>query len=275
VNKANINGAEIAYETRGNGEAVLLLHCGFVADAMKPLWNEPALREYQLVNYHRRGYGESAPIAPPYEIAQHAQDVVALLDRLGIERAHLVGHSFGANVALQLAFAAPQRVSSLALLEPPLPFAMEPQSIELFTQVVGIAVGKLMSGDAEAAATIWLTGAFGPGFQDVMERSIPGSTTQMVKDAGTAIGVEGGALQTWGVTPDDIAKITCPVMSVVHVDPNVQIFDQVHERLMQWVPQCEALVIPNTTHLLQIAQPRAVAEGVAGFLQRHPMLIMA
>ncbi len=275
MNKANINNTEIAYETRGEGEAVLLMHPGFVADAMKTLWNEPALREFQLVNYHRRGYGQSAPVAPPFEIAQQAQDVIALLDALGIERAHLVAHSLGANVAIQVALDAPERVSSLALLEPPLPFFMEASSIELFTQVMGAAVGQFMAGDAASAVNTWLTGAFGPGFQEIVERALPGANAQTVKDAPTAIGVEAPSLQTWTLGPNDIARITCPVLSVVHVDQYVPIFQQVHEGLMQSLPQCEALVIPNTTHLLQIAQPRTVAEGVAGFLERNPMRVLA
>jgi pimeloyl-ACP methyl ester carboxylesterase len=275
MDKANVNGTEIAYEVQGDGEAVLLMHCGFVADAMKPLMKEPTVRNFRLINYHRRGYGESAPVAPPFEVSQQAEDVVALLDTLGVERAHLVAHSFGANISLQVALDAPERVSSLALLEPPLPYAMDAASIEMFTQTMGAAVMQFMKGDTAGAVDTWLTAAFGPGFQEIVERAIPGATAQMVKDANAAIGIEAPSLQTWTVMPNDIARITCPVLSVIHVDPYFGGFNQVHEGLMQWLTQCEALVIPNTTHLLQIAQPRAVAEGVAGFLQRHPQMTMA
>jgi pimeloyl-ACP methyl ester carboxylesterase len=268
-----VNDTTLAYETQGEGEPILLCHCGFIADGMLPLLKHPALANFKRINYHRRGYGASAPVAPPFSVAQQAKDALALLDVLGIERAHIVGHSMGANVALQLAVAAPERVQSLALLEPPLAFTMSEASLQVFSAVIGGAIAKLMAGDAKGAVDEWLTGAFGPGFREVLESSIPGSTQQMVKDAFTAIVVEGDSLQTWGITPADFARIRQPVVSVLHVDPYFKGFQEVHTALLNWLPQCQTLVIPNTTHLLQIAQPRAVAEGLASFLERQPALV--
>src|SRR5262245_29483237 len=118
MEKAQINGTVLAYETTGAGEPVLLLHPGFVANSFAALRREPALRSYRLVSFHRRGYGDSAAVQPPLTIEQHAEDCVGLLDFLGIGSAHVVGHSFGANVVLQVARAFSSRVHSLALLEP-------------------------------------------------------------------------------------------------------------------------------------------------------------
>ena len=84
-----------------------------------PLLAEPDLaHRYQLILYHRRGYGGSSCAAGPIGIAQQAADCQALLRSLGVERAHVVGHSYGGNVALQLALDAPDVAHSLALLEP-------------------------------------------------------------------------------------------------------------------------------------------------------------
>ena len=47
-------------------------------------------------------------------------------------------------------------------------------------------------------------------------------------------------------------------------------FRETHEALLSRLPRCESLVLPHATHLLQIAVPRAVAEGIAAFLARHP-----
>ena len=71
---ATVNGATLAYERQGEGEAVVLLHPSFVANAFAPLMREPALAGCQLIAYHRRGYSASAPAQPPYEIAEHAAD---------------------------------------------------------------------------------------------------------------------------------------------------------------------------------------------------------
>ena len=81
---------------------------------------EPALARYRLIRYHRRGYAGSSKPEPgaSVSIGKQAADAVALLRHLRIERAHIVGHSYGGVIALQLALDAPQVVHSLTLLEP-------------------------------------------------------------------------------------------------------------------------------------------------------------
>src|SRR4051812_23131907 len=101
MTKRTINGAELAYQTAGNGEPVLLMHCSFIADSFAPLFDESDLtRQYRLITYHRRGYGQSAPVMPPYSMEQQAADALELLRQLDIHSAHIVGHSFGANIAI-------------------------------------------------------------------------------------------------------------------------------------------------------------------------------
>src|SRR5829696_7588831 len=79
---ATVNETTLAYERHGEGEPVLLLHPSFVANAFAPLMREPSLAGRQLIAYHRRGYGESAPVQAPLDIAQHALDCLALIDHL-------------------------------------------------------------------------------------------------------------------------------------------------------------------------------------------------
>src|SRR5690349_17953707 len=86
-----------------------------------------------------------------YEIvgsAEQAADARALLRRLGIERAHVVGHSAGGPIALRLALDAPEFVHSLALLEPAL---MDVPSGPLFAEAVGPAFRIYQAGDKAGA----------------------------------------------------------------------------------------------------------------------------
>ena len=98
----------------GSGPVVVLLHAG-VADLR--MWDLPAAelaRDHRVVRCDLRGFG-SSPLAPGASYSD-AEDVLALLDGLGIDRFALVGASYGGYVALQVASTAPHRVERLVLL---------------------------------------------------------------------------------------------------------------------------------------------------------------
>ena len=268
---ATVHQVPLAYEITGAGEPVVFLHCSFVANAFAQLVREPSLNDHKLITYHRRGYGASAPVQPPFSIEQQAADCVGLMKQLDIPQAHLVGHSFGANVALEVARSAPERVQSLALLEPPLPWAMQPRSLAAMLQVIDAAMHMFASGDSAGATEQWLDGAFGAGWQAVIEQNIPGGVAQVMADGSTALGVEAASLQTWAFGPDDLRAIEQPTLAAYHVETRFRMFDDVQQTLLSHLSQAESLVVPNTTHLLQIQNPRSVAEALGSFFARHPI----
>ena len=74
-----------------------------IADCFVPLLPEPALADrYQLIRYHKRGWVGSTHTPPPVTFADHAADAAALLEHLGMRRAHVAGHSTGASIGAQL-----------------------------------------------------------------------------------------------------------------------------------------------------------------------------
>src|SRR4026207_91375 len=101
-----------ALHTAGPGEPLVLVHAGVAARRMwDPQW--PAFAAaHRVVRYDLRGYGESLPPSGPW--AQPA-DLLGLRDGLGIARAHVVGTSVGAGIAVGAALAQPQAVASLVL----------------------------------------------------------------------------------------------------------------------------------------------------------------
>jgi pimeloyl-ACP methyl ester carboxylesterase len=111
------DGATVAYYARGpeDGEPVLMLQgVGLPACGWKPQVDALADR-FRCVTVDNRGIGGST-LAGRLSIEQMAADAIAVLDDLGWERAHLVGHSMGGLLCEELAFQAPERVKSLALL---------------------------------------------------------------------------------------------------------------------------------------------------------------
>lgn len=111
-----VNGVRLAYERRGKGTAMVLLH-GFPLD--HHLWDEvvPLLEDrFDLIIPDLRGFGGSSTVDSFYSMEDYASDIAALLDHLGIIKAAIVGHSMGGYVALAFARLYPERVSGLGLV---------------------------------------------------------------------------------------------------------------------------------------------------------------
>lgn len=115
--KARIAGRELAYDVRGDGPAVLLLHAFPLNLAM---W-EPqaaALRDrYRVVRFDARGFGGSPPGDGLLTMERVADDAVALLDHLGLGQAAVAGVSMGGYAALALVRRHPQRLRALVLAD--------------------------------------------------------------------------------------------------------------------------------------------------------------
>jgi pimeloyl-ACP methyl ester carboxylesterase len=117
--KALVNGIQLHYQQFGQGPHVVMIH-GITGNlAIWHLEIVPALMsDSRITTYDLRGHGYSDVPPTGYTTADHANDLKNLLDTLGIERAHLVGHSFGADIALHFTILFPERVNRLVLIEP-------------------------------------------------------------------------------------------------------------------------------------------------------------
>lgn len=114
--KAVVNGIELAYERRGRGTPLVLIH-GHPLD--HAIWSPivPLLEDdFDLLLPDLRGFGQSETPRTSFLLADMAGDIAALLDFLQIEKAALAGHSMGGYIALAFARAYPQRVRGLGLV---------------------------------------------------------------------------------------------------------------------------------------------------------------
>ncbi|AIL32885.1 alpha/beta fold hydrolase [Basilea psittacipulmonis] len=120
------DNSPLFFQQMGEGEAVILIH-GSLCDYRYWRTQTPVLSEsYRIIVPSLRYYWPNHrnvdlslnTIVPAFSIAQHAQDILALMDHLNLEKAHILGHSRGGVVALKLAFDHPERVQSLILAEP-------------------------------------------------------------------------------------------------------------------------------------------------------------
>lgn len=145
--KVDAGGSELHYERTGSGEPLLLIQ-GMSATHLT--WGRAFLesleRDFECIVFDNRGMGLSGPAMMPFTIADMAADVVALLDALAIERAHVVGISMGGMIAQELALAAPGRIESLTLGAT---WCGGPEGTLMDDENLQMLVGAMASGERE------------------------------------------------------------------------------------------------------------------------------
>lgn len=110
------NGCRLAFAVSGRGPAVLFIQgVGVQGDAWEPQ-TDALQSHFTCVWFDNRGMGQSRPAARPITVATMADDARAIMGAVGLASAHVVGHSLGGLVALEVAASTPSRVRSLSLL---------------------------------------------------------------------------------------------------------------------------------------------------------------
>jgi pimeloyl-ACP methyl ester carboxylesterase len=113
---ANLNGISIAYDRRGSGTPLVLIH-GYPLD--HTIWDQvaPLLEDsFDVIMPDVRGFGASSAVYEPYTVDDLATDIWALLDSLGLDKAAVVGHSMGGYIALAFARLYPTHIRGLGLV---------------------------------------------------------------------------------------------------------------------------------------------------------------
>jgi pimeloyl-ACP methyl ester carboxylesterase len=271
LQQVSIDRTVLEYRVVGAGEPVVLIHGSIIADAFAPLEREPALAgSYRLVSYHRRGFAGSTHPDRPLSIAEQAADCRALLGELGIDRAHVVGHSYGGVIALQLALDAPSLVHSLTLLEAVL---MAVPSGPALMEGMAPLGALYQAGEKASAVDAFEQAVMGPNYRATLDAAVPGGFDQAVADVDTFFTQELPALGQWSFTRAEAQRIAQPVLVMVGADSATLWpgFKEGYDLLRDWLPQADGFVLSGAAHGLQMQNPHDAAAALAAFLGRHPL----
>jgi 3-oxoadipate enol-lactonase len=250
-----MTAVEVSYTEDGPADAPVVVLSNSLG-ATRGMWDPqvPALaKRYRVVTYDTRGHGESPSPAGPYSLDDLVDDVLALLDRLGVRRAHLAGLSLGGMMALRLAAREPAQVDRLVALATSA--KPDPQGF------LDRAAAARSGGTAPLAPTVvsrWLTPAYAAEHPDLvakLEAMIAGSD-----DAGYAACCEVVASVDLLA---DCARIAAPTLVISGwEDPALP---PEHQKLIAAsIPGAELLTVSPGAHLANLEQTLQVTGALLG-----------
>lgn len=241
---------EIAYLDEGAGEPIVLIH-GF-ASTKEVNWVQPGWvatltgAGRRVIAHDNRGHGRSTKLYAPadYHIETMADDVVALMDHLGLPRADLMGYSMGGRIAAMLTLRHPERVRSTIL-----------GGIGI-ALVKGAGVGDNIAQALEAYSI--------DDVPDPVGRKFRAFADQTKSDRRALAACMRGSRQT--VTRSEVSAIRTPVL--IAVGTKDEIAGSARE-LAALIPGAQVLDIPNRDHMLAVGD-KVYKAGVLKFLSERP-----
>jgi 3-oxoadipate enol-lactonase len=244
------------HEISGPDDGPVLVLEGSLGTTLE-MWRpqvEQLSKRFRLICVDHRGHGRS-PIPPgPYSIDDLGQDVVALLDRLALERVSFVGLSIGGMVGIWLGAHAPQRIRRLALL---CTSAYAPPASAWHERAAGVRASGSPAEIAEAVVSRWFT----PHWAESHPEIVAAHRAML-----SAADPEGYAACCEAIADFDmrseLASITAPTLVISGADDLA--LPPEHQRLLaEGIPGARLHTIEDAAHLANVQHPDAVNELLA------------
>lgn len=259
---AELNGAPLYYQVTGQGEPLVLIHAGIADSRMWHAQTTAFSASRRLITFDLRGFGRSQI---PAAAVRHHEDLHALLAHLDIQRADIVGISFGGRVAIDFALAYPQHVGRLVLGAPSIGGDPSSPEIDDFAEQ---EEALLDAGDLDAASELnvrfWVDGP---------RRSmahVPAAVRDLVRTMQRdAFGVpipDGARFE--GLKPpaaDRLHELTMPILVLVGDADHAPVIERARQ-LAQSVSDGRLIVMPDAGHMLSLEYPETFNEHLRDFL---------
>ncbi|MCS6968588.1 MAG: alpha/beta hydrolase [Cytophagales bacterium] len=260
-----LGNEQIYYEEAGKGEPVVLIH-GFTLDARmwEPQWKAFSKR-YRVIRYDVRGFGRSSRATGPHD---PATDLLALLHHLKIEKAHLVGLSMGANIALNFAVRYPQHVLKIVAADPNVDGFNNytPELFGAFGQVFGAVAQK---GWNETTQNLWLGTPLlrlqNPNAAASYQRLLE----EMVRSYNGMQFINPSNAPQYGQPPtlERLNELKVPTLVLVG-EKDEESIHRIANQIAQRVVGAQQTIILQAGHLSNLDQPKRFNSAVMQFLKK-------
>lgn len=250
--------AELRYEFRGKRGSPAIVFTGSLGTDLT-MWQPQADRlkpRFCTLRYDIRGHGASEVPPGPYSMDDLGSDLVALLDRLGIERASLCGLSIGGMISMWVAAHAPERVDRLVLCCTSAKLGPRESWLERAAVVRAEGIGAI----ADAVVERWFTPGFASAHPEVIERM----RAMLVASppAGYAACCE--AIADMDLTPD-LPSIVAPTL-VLSGEQDPAIPPEHGRRIASLIPGARFELVSPAAHIATIERPDLTTAMILRFL---------
>lgn len=257
------NGIQLYYEVHGPDDAdVLVLSNGVLMSTASWAFQTPVLsRHYRLLLYDCRGMWQSEHPPGPYSMAQHADDLAALLDALDIEKAHIGGTSYGAEVSLVFALKYPKRTRRLIVT------SAVSHVDPLLDGMIGTWVGAARAHDPDLLFRVVYPLTFSEEWIAANGETLALARERYQKldfDAFLELLLCFSALDV----TSDLCRITAPTLVVVGEHDLVKP-RKYSEIIAREIPNTEFAVIPHAGHAAMWEQAGVFNSLILGFLAKQ------
>ncbi|MEV6767177.1 alpha/beta fold hydrolase [Nocardia sp. NPDC051030] len=256
---APVNGQQLYFEdTGGEGPVVVFSHGNLMDHRMWAPQVEALRGEFRCVTWDERLHGRTDDDGALYTYWDSADDLLGLLDHLGIERAVLAGHSQGGFLSLRAALRAPERVEALVLIDTAA-VAWPPEAL---AQMGGVRAG-FEAGGPDAVAPVLLDLLLGkPEIHQDWLRAWHAQPRQRLADAvAVLMGVDDLTAR--------LGEITQPAL-IVHGEADQPVPLPLGRMLHDHLPGAvDLIVVPDAGHTPSLTHPDRINDPLTAFLRRH------
>ena len=258
VQKVAANGIDIAYRFDGAEDATIVMLSNSLM-SNHTMW-DPQLavltESFRVLRYDTRGHGDTDAPQGPYSIKLLAEDAVALLDALGIDKVHFAGLSMGGMIAQYLGANYPERIHSLLLCDT----ASEMPTLEMWNDRISSARNGGITALLDGTLQRWFTAPFLKNDKAAVEK-----VAEMIRttDTGGYIGCA-SAVRDMSQT-SILSKISAPTVIIVGEDDPACTVEQ-SKVLAENIKDAELVVLKNAAHLSNIEQTEKFNDAMMGFL---------
>ena len=264
-----VNGVKLHYQIAGEGESLILIH-GSLADLR--YWEDktPALSQnFRVIEYSRRyNYPNQNELQSDHSAIIEAEDLLAFMDELGLEKASVLGHSYGAYTALWFALEYPERVNKLILAEAPvlrwLPDIPGGEGImEGFLANIWEPIGKAYSEGGERAGLEFTSQWYFRASLDSIAPEWQLYFTQNSKEW-EALAVSSDAYPY--IDLQKIENLNLPVLLISGSRSAGNFNDLIDNQLSELLPDSRRVIIENAGHEMFQDNPQETNRAIIGFL---------